>query len=236
MHSIDDELPNLKRLVQMLAAQFGRNTEIVLHDLSKDYRHTIVAIENSHVTGRKVGDGGTNLGLEVLRNPPNTNGDIYNYFNKTTDGRMLRSSTLYFRNEEGCVIGSLCINTDITRMVEIRETLGEIAMIPPDRNVEEVFANNVEELFEYFIKQSRIIVDKRASEMTKEDRIEVIRFLDSKGFFLITRAGDEACKFLGISKYTLYKYLGLARGSDAAAPEDAPDTSSGDTVGSGSTE
>jgi predicted transcriptional regulator YheO len=172
-----------------------------------------------------VGDGGTNLGLEVLRNPPNTNGDIYNYFNKTTDGRMLRSSTLYFRNGEGRVIGSLCINTDITRMVEMRETLGEIAMIPPDRNVEEVFANNVEELFEYFIRQSRAIIDKPAAEMTKEDRIEVIRFLDSKGFFLITRAGDEACKFLDISKYTLYKYLGLVRGkpgSDDMPPENAP--------------
>ncbi|MDR1469481.1 MAG: helix-turn-helix transcriptional regulator [Spirochaetaceae bacterium] len=225
MHNINDEMNNLKRLVQMLAAQFGGNTEVVLHDLSKDYRHTIVAIENNQVTGRKVGDGGTNLGLEVLRNPPNTNGDIYNYFNKTTDGRMLRSSTLYFRNGEGRVIGSLCINTDITRMVEMRETLGEIAMIPPDRSVEEVFANNVEELFEYFIRQSRAIVDKPAAEMTKEDRIEVIRFLDSKGFFLITRAGDEACKFLAISKYTLYKYLAIARGksvSDTIPPEEVP--------------
>jgi predicted transcriptional regulator YheO len=212
MHNIGDEMNNLKRLVEMLAAQFGGNTEVVLHDLAKDYRHTIVAIENNHITGRKVGDGGTNLGLEVLRNPPNTNGDIYNYFNKTTDGRMLRSSTLYFRDNEGRVIGSLCINTDITKMVEMRETLGEIAMIPPDRNVEEVFANNVEELFAYFIRQSREIVDKAAAEMTKEDRIEVIRFLDSKGFFLITRAGDEACKFLDISKYTLYKYLGIVRG------------------------
>ncbi|MDR2098334.1 MAG: helix-turn-helix transcriptional regulator [Spirochaetaceae bacterium] len=225
MRSIDDEMPNLKRLVQMLAAQFGSNTEVVLHDLSRDYRHTIVAIENNHVTGRNIGDGGTNLGLEVLRNPPNKNGDIYNYFNKTADGRMLRSSTLYFRDGQGRVIGSLCINTDITRMVEIRDTLGEIAMIPGDKDVEEVFANNVEELFEYFIKHSKVIVDKPSSEMTKEDRIEVIRYLDSKGFFLITRAGDEACKFLGISKYTLYKYLGIVRerSGDAISEADEPE-------------
>ena len=204
-------MSNLKRLVQMLAAQFGPHTEVVLHDLTKDYRHTIVAIENNWITGRRVGDGGTNLGLEVLRNPPNTNGDIYNYFNKTADGRILRSSTLYFRDDKGCVIGSLCINTDITRMVELRDTLGEITMMPPDREVEEVFANNVEELFDYFIRQSKSIVNKPAAEMTKEDKIEVIRFLDGKGFFLITHAGDEACKFLDISKYTLYKYLGIVR-------------------------
>jgi predicted transcriptional regulator YheO len=214
MQNINEEMANLKRLVQMLAAQFGRNTEIILHDLTKDYRHTIVAIENNWITGRKVGDGGTNLGLEVLRNPPNTNGDLYNYFNKTTDGRILRSSTLYFRDENGRVIGSLCINTDITRLAELRDVLGEIAMMPPDQKVDEVLANNVEELFDYFIKRSKSIIDKPVADMTKEDKIEVIRFLDSKGFFLITRAGDEACKFLNISKYTLYKYLGIVRGKN----------------------
>jgi predicted transcriptional regulator YheO len=211
MKRINDELNNLKRLVQMMAAQFGRDSEIVLHDLTKDYEHTIIAIENNWITGRKVGDGGTNLGLEVLRNPPNTNGDIYNYFNHTAEGRLLRSSTLYFRDDEGKVIGSLCINTDITRLMDFQEYIKEHAMPPESHEVEEVFSNKVEDLFDYFIRQSEIIAHKSAADMTKDEKIEVIRFLDSKGFFLITRSGDKACKFLNISKYTLYKYLGIVR-------------------------
>ena len=123
MKKISDEMANLKRLVQMLAAQFVKDSEIVLHDLSKEYEHTIVAIENNGITGRQVGDGGTNLGLEVLRNPPNTNGDIYNYFNRMADGRMLRSSTLYFRDDKGNVIGSLCINTDLSPLVNLQERI-----------------------------------------------------------------------------------------------------------------
>jgi len=221
MKSIAEELPNLKRLLQMLAAQFGPNSEIILHDLSKDYSHTIVAIENNSITGRNVGDGGTNLGLEVLRNPPNSGGDLCNYFNKTTDGKMLRSSTFYFRNDQGAVIGSICINTDITPMVQLQDLVQNMTMMTPNQEVMEVFANRVEDLFEYFIKQSVKRIGKNASDFTMEDKIEVVRFLDSKGFFLITYASDEACKFLSISKFTLYKYLSIARGKNTEFPEEA---------------
>ena len=42
------------RLAHGLAAQFGSNCEIVIHDLeSNDVEHSIVAIENGYITGRK---------------------------------------------------------------------------------------------------------------------------------------------------------------------------------------
>lgn len=214
MRTINDEMSNLKRLVEMLAAQFGKNSEIILHDLTRDYEHTIVAIENNWITGREVGDGGTNLGLEVLRNPPNANGDIYNYFTKTADGRTLRSSTLYFRDEKGKVIGSLCINTDITQMTEMQKSLQEMTMTSVDGEIEEVFANNVEDLVEFYIGEIKKIVDKPGKDMTREEKMDVLRYLDSKGFFLITHAGAYACENLDISKYTLYKYLGIIRGEN----------------------
>lgn len=222
MKNINEEMSNLQRLVEMLAAQFGKNSEIILHDLTKDYEHTIVAIENNWITGRKVGDGGTNLGLEVLRNPPSANGDIYNYFTKTAEGRLLRSSTLYFRDESGKVIGSLCINTDITQMSEMQKALQEFTMVPQESEIEEVFANNVEDLVEFFISESKKIVDKPAGEMTREEKMEILRYLDSKGFFLITHAGSFACEYLDISKYTLYKYLGMIRADNDGGDGELP--------------
>ena len=219
MKNINDEMSNLQRLVEMLAAQFGKNSEIILHDLTKDYEHTIVAIENNWITGRKVGDGGTNLGLEVLRNPPSANGDIYNYFTKTAEGRLLRSSTLYFRDDSGKVVGSLCINSDITQMTEMQKSLQEFTMVPKEAEIEEVFANNVEDLVEFFIEESKKIVDKPSGDMTREEKMEVLRYLDSKGFFLITHAGAFACEYLDISKYTLYKYLGMIRAENETGNE-----------------
>ena len=49
----------LTRLSHGLAAQFGENCEIVIHDINhnKDMPSTIVSIDNGHVTGRKIGDG-----------------------------------------------------------------------------------------------------------------------------------------------------------------------------------
>ena len=58
---------NIKQLMKMLAAHFGSSSEFSLHDLRNGIDNTIVAIENNHLTGRNIGDCGSNLGLEVLR-------------------------------------------------------------------------------------------------------------------------------------------------------------------------
>lgn len=53
------KLPDKDTLIQLargIAAQFGPNCEVVVYDLTEnDVEHSIVAIENGHVTGRKVG-------------------------------------------------------------------------------------------------------------------------------------------------------------------------------------
>lgn len=42
------------QLARGIAQQFGSNCEVVVHDLdSNDVEHSIVAIENGHVSGRR---------------------------------------------------------------------------------------------------------------------------------------------------------------------------------------
>ena len=51
-----NRLEMLKQIADALAAQFGPNCEVVIHDLSaQNAEHPIVYIVNGHVTGRKVG-------------------------------------------------------------------------------------------------------------------------------------------------------------------------------------
>jgi len=38
-----------------------------------------------------------------------------------------------------------------------------------------------------------------------------LSYLDSKGFFMFSKAGVKLCSFFDISKYTLYNYLEDAR-------------------------
>ena len=44
-------------------------------------------------------------------------------------------------------------------------------------------------------------------EMTKEEKKQIISYLDQKGAMLITKSGPKICRYLGISKFTLYNYL-----------------------------
>jgi predicted transcriptional regulator YheO len=212
MKRIKDELSLLQSLMRGLAAQFGRNCEVVLHDYEKPYEHTIVAIENGHVTGRNVGDCGTNLGLELLRGSE-SHGDRYNYCTQTKDGRILRSSSMYIKDEQGKWIGCLCINMDITATVMAEKTLQEVNNFDSlNQQVKEVFASDVNELLDDLIQASLQHVGVPVALMDKGQKLMGLKYLDAKGAFLIKKAGDRVAKYYDISKFTLYNYLDELRG------------------------
>jgi len=203
--SIESELPFLRALMKMLAAQWGEDCEIVLHDWSKGYDKSIIAIENAHITGRQIGDCGSNLGLEVMRGT-STEGDRYNYITQTEDGKTLKSSSIYIKDDNGQGIGALCINFDISPMVMTQKSLSKI-IAPEKVEVDEYFANNVSDLLGYLTRQAIAMVGKPINVMTKADKIKMVKYLDDKGAFLISKSSGTICRVLDISKYTLYNYL-----------------------------
>lgn len=210
MEDVKNELEFLTSLIKAIAAEFGNKCEVTLHDLKKNYSSTIVAIENGFITGRKVGDCGSNLGLEVLRGTEK-DGDRYNYITQTKDGNILRSSTVYIKNNERRPIGAICINFDISDFIAAENTIKSVTMHNFKNTTEEVFVNNVNELLDYLLHECQNDIGKPVSHMLKEDKIRAIRFLDEKGAFLITKAGNKICHFLNISKFTLYNYLDESR-------------------------
>ena len=67
-------LDMLKQIAAGLAAQFGDNCEVVVHDLARNVAESsIVHIENGHITGRKVGDGPSSMrsAIRTDRSPTN---------------------------------------------------------------------------------------------------------------------------------------------------------------------
>ena len=113
----------LHKLMNLLEAHFGPDVEFVLHDLTLDYEHTIVDIRNGHITGREIGGTGDILGLEYIRNASEDNGTYYNFIEYTKEGKTLRSSTLFLRDEDGtAATGSIPTNrmkTNIAAMSTI---------------------------------------------------------------------------------------------------------------------
>ena len=67
--------------------------------------------------------------------------------------------------------------------------------------------HTVTELLDSLIEHALAEVGKPVVMMTKEDKIRVVRYLNDAGAFLITKSGDRIASVLGISKFTLYKYM-----------------------------
>ena len=206
MKQVQEEFAFFESLMKGLTAIFGTNCEVVLHDLTDSYESTVVMIENGHVTDRRVGDCGSNLGLEVLRGTVR-NGDKYGYFTNTRDGRVLRSSSVYVRDDEGKVIGCLCVNFDVSNLMVADKTIRSLISNGEGEKEEEFFVNDVNQLLDALLKKAMEEVGKPVSYMTRDDKIRVVKYLDQKGAFLITKSGNRICQFLDISKFTLYSYL-----------------------------
>ncbi len=203
------------RLAHGIASQFGSNCEVVVHDLqSNDREHSIIAIENGHVTGRKIGDGPSKIVLESLQNSEKHQEDKLSYLTRTQNGKILKSSTIYIRDDSGKIIGIFGINFDITLMQAMEEQLQNITGTASDSSSDEPIAVNVGDLLDELIEQSVHRVGKPVTLMTKEDKVAVVRFLNEAGAFLITKSGPKVCQYLGISKYTLYSYLDEIKNSE----------------------
>ena len=196
------------QLARGIAQQFGSNCEVVVHDLdSNDVEHSIVAIENGHVSGRRVGDGPSHIVLEALRGDCARLEDRLAYLTRSDDGKILKSSTIYIRDDDGRAIGVFAINYDITLMLAMENMLRQFTATEKESREPEAISRNVSDLLDELIEQSVKLVGKPVALMHKEDKVKAIQFLNETGAFLITKSGDKECKYFGISKYTLYSYI-----------------------------
>lgn len=202
-------LDELKQLAKCLAGQFGSGCEVVIHELSADKKNSaIVHIENGHVSGRKLGDGPSHVVLEHLAQAHEDSGDQIGYLTRTPDGKVLKSSTVFIRDEAGQICAIFSVNFDISVLSALDLAVGDL--IRPNseaRREPEQIPLNVSDLLDDLIRQSDELVGKPVAMMTKEDKIRAIRFLNDTGALLITKSGDKISKHFNISKYTLYSYL-----------------------------
>lgn len=206
------------RLAKAIARQFGPNCEVVVHDLeSNDPESSIVAIENGHVSGRQIGDGPSHVVLDALHGDRSNLQDHLAYLTKTKDGKILKSSTIYIRDDFGMARGIFSINYDITLMLSMEQALRTFTATDLPEPEPAAISRNVSDLLDELIAQSVEVVGKPAALMSKEEKIRAIQFLNGSGAFLITKSGDKVCKFFGISKYTLYSYI------DEAKAQSTPD-------------
>ena len=214
----DMTLDILIQLAHGLAEHFGPQCEIAIHDVTRDLSNTIVSIENGQISGRAQGDAASNVVLEALHTPPEELKDQIGYLTRSSDGKALKSSSIYIRDRSGNLRYIFSVNYDISSLKAVDELIRGLITTHPatdqsgkaEQKKQESaprIPHTVTELLDSLIEHALAEVGKPVVMMTKEDKIRVVRYLNDAGAFLITKSGNRIASVLGISKFTLYKYM-----------------------------
>ena len=184
--------------VDAIAATFGSNCEVVLHDLLNLDR-AIVKIANGHITGRQAGA------------PKET--ALIGYRTKTKEGRELKSTTIFIRDEKDNAVGCLCINIDLTPYLATKNLIDQICQpispdnADPETESPEKFVSDVDSLMGQLIERAMNNANKPVISMSKEDKLQVMRDLKKSGFYMIKGSVKRLSGEWGVSVPTIYKYL-----------------------------
>lgn len=200
-------LKSMIPIVEGIAKTFGKNCEVVLHDF-KNFQSSIIAIENGHVTGRSLGSPMTEVGLQAIRKG-NTNDNIINYTGKSADGRALKSSTMFIKDENEHVIGCLCINFDMSELIVAQNAIQELTQTESKEDIKQndYLTNSVNDVLSSIVSNTLEELGKPVAYMSKDEKVNIVKKLDDQGAFLIKGAIDYVAKVLCVSRYTIYNYL-----------------------------
>jgi predicted transcriptional regulator YheO len=207
--NVRDELMKYAPIADAIAQTFGKNCEVVLHDLTTPQSSVIYTV-NNHVTGRMVGQSFNHIITQVLLSKKFHNDVVANYKTQTEDQRSIKSTTVLLRDQKGEAIGALCINYDVQPLQQIQEFLSNFAYVEEETIKDEVeLVGNMQEIAHNLIQQ--IIGDSNVDKMDRAKKLEIVSFMDEKGVFLIKGAIEKVAESLQVSKVTIYSYLDQIR-------------------------
>lgn len=206
------------KLTEFLGVALGPDYEVALHDLT-DKNRSIIAIANSHISGREIGAPLTNVALSILMDKSYETQDYrLHYSGVSAAGNALRSSTMFIK-EDGKLIGMLCINFDDSRFQSFAQQV--LTLCHPNQFVQaleqppegehasrpETFRNSTEAVAQDAIAHELERLGVPAKRLTSEERLLIIAALEESGIFLLKGAVKDVAAGLGCSQASVYRYL-----------------------------
>ena len=202
-----DELPAvfelLERVARAAVATIGPDCEAVVHDL-RTPDHSVVAIAGT-LTGRQVG--------APVPDPQLLPGEVDRFLEddlrrnaRTSTGRELLASTVWVRDEQGHIVGALCLNLDRSGLEGARDLidrhLGAAAASAPLPT----FAADVSE-FTRSAVAALLGPAPGVRRLRRAERIELIRHLHHEGVFALRGAAAAVAAEIGVSRASVYADL-----------------------------
>ena len=213
-------------LVDFLGQALGPDYEIVLHDLENP-KSSVAAISNSQVSGRDVGSPLTDTALSLISQKNYKDSDfLVNYKGVTSDGNIIRSSTMFIKNEDGIPVGLLCINFDDSRFIDLHDQILSIAhplnflkkysthtirdidyYEDSSSNLTENMPTDINELMKTIYKNTITELKMPTERLNQEERLKIIENLLEKGFFKLKGSVQYAARHLQCSTSSIYRYI-----------------------------
>ena len=206
--SMHPELEKLIPIADAIVSNFGENTEVVIHD-SRNLESSIVYIAGD-VTHRKIGAPATKMVLNGLKNDMDK---VEGYRTVTNDGKILRSTTTFIRDEHHKIVGCFCINYDITDFVFCKNVMEKLTaftttpMAISASNENEIFETSIHSVIEKIMAEIISTLNKPIELLNKDEKMQFVKQLDDKGIFEVKGSVENIAEMLGVSKFTIYNWL-----------------------------
>lgn len=225
-HEKEQIFTTLKQLADLVTQMFGDNCEIAIHDLTTQHMHLIHITGN--VTKRAPGAPVTDVVAKQFLKDGNNVKDRHCFMTLTDDGRELKSSTSYVRDSKGDVIAAFCINfntTDHHNAIQLLKSFvnKSVAGDSNDGRGHDMpekmsfsIDNTVDSLFEQAVGE----IGKRPASMITDEKIRLVKILETKGAFQIRGVVNQVALRLGVSNFTIYNYLKKIRATNGTSIRD----------------
>ncbi len=116
-------------LADFIARMNGDGCEALIHDV-RDPLHSVIYITQPTLTGRSLGDGMTDYAVELVESRRYlTDPFVVNYVGGSPE-QIFRSSTYFIRDGKE-LAGLLCVNIDISSILEARKILDQVLILDP---------------------------------------------------------------------------------------------------------
>ena len=205
----DEAFEFLDRTARGIAEMFGSSCETLVHDFTIP-THPILSIYNGHVSGRSVGDTTAIMGLDLALDEDAIVNDLVNLAATTPDGHKTKSSTFHLIGEDYNL--ALGINFDYTPLAAANKVLVDLMSAQSDLQSalwQDQDSRQLADLFDRCLAA----VGKPTSSMSKDDRLKMIALLEQHNAFSFRKSVPYVAKNLGVSRYTVYKYLSEVTGT-----------------------
>ncbi|GKX28339.1 hypothetical protein SH1V18_08190 [Vallitalea longa] len=211
-----NNIETILTLANMLSKTLGKFMQITVND-TKKYIFAENVIENEAVVGEAICDNEQYfLENNEIRQLP----FVANYKSLSHNMIKLRSSTIFFKDEEGNIEYMLSITTNVDKFLYVREILDIFTNGNPSPAITEEDSSksqsidrvpklnlSISDIIDLVISEGQERYGTVVSRMTKLEKQSLIRELHSRGAFLIKGAVTETATKLNYSEATIYRYL-----------------------------